>query len=356
MYLAFFIHTDRFSECDEGRPYCENCQKRRIQCSFRTFDPALRRRPCDPAKDNSRNGPVIHVFAANQTEDTQTSSSLTLLDEQTQDVLLDQLDTIDRPRMKTVLNHFAIYTVPTLTPGKVSHAAWREILPLLATDHHFVLNGILAVGCLHSSELPIMAADKGNLQGAAAKQMNIGMSQYRTEVQNITTSNAEALFAFSTMIATSVLSTAGAECRSAIERIRATITPVEHHEKTISAWYIPSAERCALSAEFSSFWCPVTTTFEVESSNQSSSVTGGQRRFQSQQRRKNKIINFGGWRLCGLSQERSTSTRSIRFGVHSKICVNRLHSYLDCALVLSPAMAQRNEHSTGRLCCIGRYN
>jgi hypothetical protein len=137
--------------------------------------------------------------------------------------------------MRTVLSHFAICTVPTLTPGKVSHAAWREVLPPLASDHHFVLNGILAVGCLHYSELSSRAAaEKGDLQDAAAKQMNIGMSQYRTEIQDITTSNAEALFAFSTMITTFVLSTAGAECRSAIERIRVTSPPGEHREETIS--------------------------------------------------------------------------------------------------------------------------
>jgi hypothetical protein len=136
--------------------------------------------------------------------------------------------------MKTVLNHFAIHTVPTLTPGKISHTAWREILPSLATDHHFVLNGILAVGCLHFSELPSIAVEKEDLQDTAAKQMNIGMSQYRTEVQDITTSNAEALFAFSTMITTFVLSTAGTECRAAIERIKVTSTQVGHREETVS--------------------------------------------------------------------------------------------------------------------------
>jgi hypothetical protein len=177
---------------------------------------------------------VIHVFAANQIEGIQTSSGLSLLYEQTQNALLDQLDTTERPKMKTVLSHFAIYTVPALTPGKVSHAAWREFLPPLATDHHFVLNGILAVGCLHYSELPSVVAEKEEFQDAAAKQMNIGMSKYREEVQNITISNAEALFAFSTMMTTFVLSTAGAECRSAIERIKVINTSVEHREETIS--------------------------------------------------------------------------------------------------------------------------
>jgi hypothetical protein len=97
-----------------------------------------------------------------------------------------------------------------------------------------VLNGILAVGCLHFSTLPSVAAERDDYQDMAAKQMNIGISQYRTEVQNITPSNAEALFAFSTMITTFVLSTAGAECRAAMTLLKATGVSVEHRKEYVS--------------------------------------------------------------------------------------------------------------------------
>jgi hypothetical protein len=178
---------------------------------------------------------MIHVFTTHQAKETLSPpSGRTLLHEEVQDALLQHLPTTDRPRMKIVLNHFAAHTVPTLTPGTASHAAWREAIPQLAAHHRYVLNGILAVGCLHFSTLASVAAERDDYQDIAAKQMNFGMSQYRTEVQNITTSNAEALFAFSTMITTFVLSTAGAECKAAINLLKVTDASVEHREENVS--------------------------------------------------------------------------------------------------------------------------
>lgn len=177
---------------------------------------------------------MIHVFPTHQTEGSESPPIGTLLHKEAQDALLEDFPLMDRPKMKNVLNHFAIHTVPTLTPGTVSHVAWCEILPSLATHHSFVLNGILAVGCLHLSKFASVASEKDDYQDIAAKQMNTGMARYRVEVQKTTTSNAEALFAFSTMITTFVLSTAGAEGKDTIERLKETESSVEHREELVS--------------------------------------------------------------------------------------------------------------------------
>jgi len=62
--------------------------------------------------------------------------------------------------------------------------------------------------------------ERNDYYDIAAKQMNTGMAQYREAVQNITTSNSEALFAFSTTMTTFVLGTAGTECRNALDYVK----------------------------------------------------------------------------------------------------------------------------------------
>lgn len=138
---------------------------------------------------------MIHVFSARgaaESASPQSDQSLTNAD--VQDTLLENVPPNDRPRMKAVLDHFAIHTILTISPGKAAQRAWRELLPSLATDYHFVLNGILAVGCLHLSTAASMETERDTYQDMAATQMNIGMAQYQSEVQTVTTTNAEALF------------------------------------------------------------------------------------------------------------------------------------------------------------------
>ncbi|KAF2827856.1 hypothetical protein CC86DRAFT_289349 [Ophiobolus disseminans] len=136
--------------------------------------------------------------------------------------------------MTTVLKHFANETVKTVSPGKEAQAAWREALPSLATQYPFVLHGVLAVACLHVSITPGMESEKDIYQDIAATQMNLGMAQYHIEVQKVTTTNAEALFAFSVMVTTFVLFTTAAECRKTLASFDGTETSTEQRTETIS--------------------------------------------------------------------------------------------------------------------------
>ncbi|KAI8932926.1 hypothetical protein NX059_010397 [Plenodomus lindquistii] len=76
---------------------------------------------------------------------------------------------------------------------------------------------MLAAAALHMSCFSQTKEDQEALREIAATQMNTGMEQYRSEVRNVTTTNAEALFAFSAMITTYVLRTAGDECKAALQ-------------------------------------------------------------------------------------------------------------------------------------------
>jgi hypothetical protein len=165
---------------------------------------------------------MVHVFSAHASLNAEPHpllSERTLLDEEVQEMLLADFSAENRPKMRLILNHFANRTVKTFSPGRAAVVAWLEAIPLLAKDHRFVLNGLLAVGSLHLSKLTNVTPERDSYQDIAATQMNVGMAEYRTEVQNVTTNNAEALFAYSTAITTFVLGTADTECRNALNSL-----------------------------------------------------------------------------------------------------------------------------------------
>tara|TARA_R110002003_G_scaffold244_1_gene17406 strand:- start:10626 stop:11642 length:1017 start_codon:yes stop_codon:yes gene_type:complete len=122
--------------------------------------------------------------------------------------------------MKSILNHFVSKTIPTLSPGTAAQQAWYEALPPLAARNKYVLNGILAVGYLHVSTLGNVASVRESNYDMAATQMNTGMAQYRIELQSVTTKNAEALFAFQTIITTFVFFTSRVECRKTLASLQ----------------------------------------------------------------------------------------------------------------------------------------
>lgn len=178
---------------------------------------------------------MIHVFPAHESRGQNfPSPSPTLLDEEVQDTLLEILPADERPKMKIVLNHFATETIRTISPGKAAQVAWREALPTLATQYSFVLHGIVAVGCLHLSSSSGMESERDGYQDIAASQMNLGMAEYHTEVQKVTTTNAEALFAFSAVVTTFVLFTTAAECKKALEPVGRPDLSIEQHDEIVS--------------------------------------------------------------------------------------------------------------------------
>jgi hypothetical protein len=182
---------------------------------------------------------MMHVFSTHESSDTASPVGRTLLNEEVYDTLLRGFSPKHRTKMKLVLNHFTSNTISTFSPVKASDDAWREALPSLVTDHNFVLNGILAIGCLHLSTLTSLASEREECQSIAATQMNIGVTQYQIKVEKITTNNAEALFAFSAMITMFVLSTASAECRTALKSL-ADVNKSEEHRQEIISYLISS--------------------------------------------------------------------------------------------------------------------
>lgn len=179
---------------------------------------------------------MSHVFTTrvSPTETPAPRSRHTLLDDEVQDALLEHLPARDHAKMKSVLRHFAKETIPTFSSVPGTNTAWREALPPLVAENKYVLNGILSIGSLHLSTLTNVMSEQEDYQDLAANQMNIGMAEYRDEVQQVTADKSEALFAFSTTISLFVLSTTDVECRTALKSLMEARVSDERRREIIS--------------------------------------------------------------------------------------------------------------------------
>lgn len=97
--------------------------------------------------------------------------------------------------------------------------AWRKVLPRVAMEYAFVTHGMLAAGALHLAQFAKTQEDRQMYQDVAATHMNIGMVQFRAEIQKVSTQNAEALFAFSTTTTIYVSKTVITDCEASIKAI-----------------------------------------------------------------------------------------------------------------------------------------
>jgi hypothetical protein len=134
-----------------------------------------------------------------------------------------------------ILQHFAVATIPTICSGVPSQTAWRVILPSLAAKYTFLTHGMLAAASLHLAHLASTKQELDEYEQIAAAQMNEGMSGYRIQIQNISTENADALFAFSTTMTVFTLSTAATDCGLMLKVIRNSDSALDQQAATTSS-------------------------------------------------------------------------------------------------------------------------
>lgn len=123
-------------------------------------------------------------------------------------------------RFKEAIHHFITDTSATLAGNDAGKAAWPAAIPKLASNHRFVLEGIFALASLHLSQIVGSEQERKLHFNIAADRMNKGLQLYRTELQDVTEENSEALFTFSTTITAFILVTVGEECNELIQSIR----------------------------------------------------------------------------------------------------------------------------------------
>ncbi|KAF2442907.1 hypothetical protein P171DRAFT_433280 [Karstenula rhodostoma CBS 690.94] len=176
-------------KCDEGRPDCKNCVRRRSECSFRKYDPVpksfLARSPRSNRPLSSPEGSIASI------------PSPTFLDYLPQDELIIHFPEALRPRFRHLLQHFVEETSFTITHNDTARAAWCAAVPQLTAKHVFVLQGTVAISALHMSKHAETENEKKHFRDIATYQMSMGLIKYRQAIADVTEANAESLLAFS---------------------------------------------------------------------------------------------------------------------------------------------------------------
>lgn len=127
-------------------------------------------------------------------------------------------------------------TIPSFSAGAACQAAWRQSLPGLAVRNGFVTRGMLATALVHLAYLATTTEEtRESYQKMAAAQMNAAMDQYRLEVQNVSNENADALFAFASMLTILVLSTSANECFLTLKAPSTDENPCDYKAKLTSS-------------------------------------------------------------------------------------------------------------------------
>ncbi|OJZ92892.1 hypothetical protein ASPFODRAFT_122356 [Aspergillus luchuensis CBS 106.47] len=156
-------------KCDEFRPICSSCHKKHIRCSFEgEFTPQT----------------LHHGFAASSTR-----VALIPRNESFQLPLLDL----------ELLNHWHVATVRTLVHDKSTEKVLREFVPQEALSHPFLMHSLLALSALHLSHHgPVERRHK--YTEAAMTHNNISLSLCKPLLNNVTSGNCHALFAFACFV------------------------------------------------------------------------------------------------------------------------------------------------------------
>ncbi|KAF7717235.1 Fungal Zn(2)-Cys(6) binuclear cluster domain-containing protein [Penicillium ucsense] len=119
---------ERHIKCDEHRPTCSLCVKRELTCTY--VSPPPRRKP---TTDISQPASIR-------------SASATL----SPPVMVSRLPRLEEMRL---LHHALMVTSPTFIQDDIDREFWQMVVPRIATDHGYVLDGFLAVAALHLASL-----------------------------------------------------------------------------------------------------------------------------------------------------------------------------------------------------------
>ncbi|KAF2466319.1 uncharacterized protein BDR25DRAFT_77429 [Lindgomyces ingoldianus] len=205
-------------KCDERRPSCENCTKRGLDCGYYILQPSVCVSACPFSTQEDKSPFKVHVFAQNS-ESPSLSPPPSISPNIVTDIFPDCPDAF-RPRCQELLHHFTTTTSTTLATDYPAQECWRSAVLQLARAHPFLLHGILASSALHLSRSLELYNEKETYLKIAARQMNIGLSQYRPVLENVTEDNAEALFSFCALTSFFTWVTAADDCKELLSSLR----------------------------------------------------------------------------------------------------------------------------------------
>ncbi|KAK9239233.1 hypothetical protein V1525DRAFT_398905 [Lipomyces kononenkoae] len=97
-----------------------------------------------------------------------------------------------------LMHHYTAYTYLTLSDNPILVSLWKEVVPKHAFQHHFLLQGLLAVAAQH--RLHDKSGISMDLINTANFYHHKALSNYINLLSDVTEENCHALFAFSQVI------------------------------------------------------------------------------------------------------------------------------------------------------------
>jgi hypothetical protein len=180
-------------QCDETRPACKNCAKRKSACSFATAESTLIV-VNSPFSRSSSDREVTEITK----DGTDASSNNHMISHDAEVTLARRYclkgDDNDRFRL---MHHFAISTSFSISNSLSEAHVMRDVVPALAFEYDFLLSGILAVSSLHLAIINPSAIHSD----AALKHHSQALKLIRPHLLHVTPENVSALFPFSILIA-----------------------------------------------------------------------------------------------------------------------------------------------------------
>ncbi|KAH7413882.1 hypothetical protein DE146DRAFT_731459 [Phaeosphaeria sp. MPI-PUGE-AT-0046c] len=173
-------------KCGEEAPSCRNCTQRGVQCSY-----GLARASGTEVAPQSATSELSYSTVCAQIDNAQCTPPCNSGS--------DAGPTLGpRLRESRIMVHYMTTTCATLSHGEEDITIWKELVPEEATQHDFLMDGLLALASLHLAwQNP---TSKWEYTAAAIQYQDSALRNYRTALEAITDDNRHALFASSIII------------------------------------------------------------------------------------------------------------------------------------------------------------
>ncbi|KAF7908564.1 uncharacterized protein EAF01_004319 [Botrytis porri] len=190
-------------KCDQGHPKCGLCQKKEKNCTY-----GVRRKDISQTSRPSLHPPTTSTVSEQERELSVISTTYTPVSDR-EFSYPSHIST--PPRLSSaetgasilwedleLMRHFVTETYLTFSCIDSIQDLWRTTIPKMASDHPFMMHGLLNISALHLAFLN--PAKRDIYLAPAIRHHDIFLSLYRSELHSITPDNCSAMFICSTLI------------------------------------------------------------------------------------------------------------------------------------------------------------
>ncbi|OJJ48113.1 hypothetical protein ASPZODRAFT_150416 [Penicilliopsis zonata CBS 506.65] len=186
-------------KCDEVRPSCSNCSKRDAQCEYSAAASLLWAN--EPSSTSSQPPSTARLETPDEPESrhgVQNRDSSFLGSLGAEDGAVSSPPDLNLTDLELMMQ-WVTATFHVMSRNERTDPVWRTVVPQEALGYPFLMHGILALSALHLARTKSDQLRPGYMSTAIAHQ-NHALSLFRGLLNDINSSNAKAIFSFSTIV------------------------------------------------------------------------------------------------------------------------------------------------------------